>query len=65
MEASFIVLAVGVLLSFWDVLFGRRRWQGATDTLAQRASHAWAERRLTVIGSLFVIASVVLEASGH
>jgi hypothetical protein len=33
------------------------------DTLRQRAAHAWAERRLSVVGGLLVVASVIVDAA--
>lgn len=64
MDLSFLLLAIGLLCGFWDALFGRRLWPGDTDTLSQCVRFAWAERRWTVVGSLLVLVSVVLQAFG-
>jgi len=37
-ELHFIVLVVGVLLGFWDVLLGRRRWQSNLESFRARRS---------------------------
>jgi len=53
-----------VLCALWDQLFGVRRWQGDMTTFGNRLGLAWSERRLTIVGSGFVLASIVLELIG-
>lgn len=61
MNVSIVLLAVGVLCALWDQLFGVRHWQGNMGTWSERLLHAWKERRWTIVGSILVLGSIVVE----
>lgn len=64
MDASVLLLALGVLCALWDQLFSVRMWQGAMDTWGKRLSHALKERKMTIFGSILVLSSIVVELVG-
>jgi hypothetical protein len=61
---SVVFVAVGTLLALWDQLFGVRLRQGDMEKWRDRGRHALKERRLTILGSVLVLASIPVEVAG-
>jgi hypothetical protein len=55
---------LGTLFALWDQVFGVRLNQGDMPRWRDRARHARRERRLTILGSVLVLASIPVEVAG-